>query len=906
MPAPPSSKLPDSLKESLDGFRVALWRTKFFEASVSGALGLLIGFALVFVLDRVVDTPGAVRLGILLASLSVAGFVVPRLLQRWIWSHRTNDQLAKLVSASSPRFGDQLLGVIELENQQGDNETLSPALRQAAIAQVAEQAREYDFDSALPRRMPRWLIVVTVCVLAAVISMVVWSPPAALASAVRWVAPFSDTKRFTFTKTEPLPPSIVVPRGERFAVDVELAPDSEWQPTQGQAMVTGDLPFSVERRRDRFPFRFNGMTAPTEVRFEIGDAVEEIEVVPLVRPAVESLKVDVSYPDYLGYEPETIDAISGLVNPLEGSVLSLHGTASRELASIQVTDQNGDDLAAQIDGDTFRLNSSWMIPIEATTEGDTEAAEESEDKARSVQIRMSDVMGLQDSGPFELKVKPLKDQAPVIFLTTDSTYALLVDEDLPFELNASDDYGVAEFGLEWINLDETNAAPTVMKVGEGGHKQLREVTPFVFNGTELGIEPQRISLRGYVTDYFPDRPKQFSDPVVIEVLSHEDHAQIVQEKFGRLMDDLEEAARNEESLLAENERLGELSGEELAEAKARVDEQIAEDERTQQKIDDLERMSRELFREALRNKTIDPKAMERWSQMNNQLSELSQSEVPELLEQLQQAGDPSKAASEREQAMDRAVEEQKEVVEKMKDALKSADQTEEQLEAAGFVARLRSAAKKNRNNATSLVQVMVRSLNDEDGTLDAAGASRDEVEKDTFLELLEGAKRQEMLRRSIRNIEEDLGHYSRRSQREDYGQIQEEMRELGVVDAMDNLREEIGENLVGRSVPALKQWADQLDAWADLIDPSKQEDQNGGGGGSGGGGGQKDLAQIELMLELMRMIQQQQDIRAKTRFLGENYPGASGDASQPKAAPEAQPSEKPSLPIPPRVERPTT
>jgi len=302
------------------------------------------------------------------------------------------------------------------------------------------------------------------------------------------------------------------------------------------------------------------------------------------------------------------------------------------------------------------------------------------------------------------------------------------------------------------------------------------------------------------------------------------------------------------------------------ETSERIEEQTAAEQTAAEQMQELEKKSRDLFKEALRNKTIEPDALKEWSEMNSELKELGEQAIPEVTESLQQSSQEGESNSEKDQSMQDAVEKQEKVLEKMKSALEQANRTEEKLEAAGFVARLRTAAKKSREIASAMVQVVTRSLSSE-GVSVAAGVDSGDLAKDIYLELIENSKRQENIRRSVGLIEDDLGHFARRTSQEDYANIQSEMRESQIRSALETLKTRIADNQVGRSVPEIKRWADQLDAWADIIDPSKKDDKAGGGGEGAGGGQEPDLAQIELMAELMRMIQEEQDIRAKTRYL---------------------------------------
>ena len=62
-------------------------------------------------------------------------------------------------------------------------------------------------------------------------------------------------------------------------------------------------------------------------------------------------------------------------------------------------------------------------------------------------------------------------------------------------------------------------------------------------------------------------------------------------------------------------------------------------------------------------------------------------------------------------------------------------------------------------------------------------------------------------------------------------------------------------------------WSAKLKEWAKKLEGDK--DDAGGGGGGGGGGGNPEDEDFEFMLRVMKMIQQEQDLRATTRALEE-------------------------------------
>jgi hypothetical protein len=87
------------------------------------------------------------------------GVFAPYWLHRWVWRQRRENQLARLISKRYPGLGDRLLGIIELQDQEGNEDTLSPRLREAAMAAVAAETGRRKLDEALPpQRHRRWAL----------------------------------------------------------------------------------------------------------------------------------------------------------------------------------------------------------------------------------------------------------------------------------------------------------------------------------------------------------------------------------------------------------------------------------------------------------------------------------------------------------------------------------------------------------------------------------------------------------------------------------------------------------------------------------------------------------------------------------------------------------------------------
>src|SRR5580704_3968124 len=160
-----SLQLPEKLQTQLYDFRKLVWTIKMIEAVCGAVAGVLLAFLVLFVLDRLGETPTWARFSLFAATVGSCA-CVPLALHRWVWRNRQLEQLARLLSRKHPNVGDQLLGIIELVHDDSE-QARSMALCQAAVQQVAQDAQKRDFRDAVPNPRHRfWAGMVAVPALA--------------------------------------------------------------------------------------------------------------------------------------------------------------------------------------------------------------------------------------------------------------------------------------------------------------------------------------------------------------------------------------------------------------------------------------------------------------------------------------------------------------------------------------------------------------------------------------------------------------------------------------------------------------------------------------------------------------------------------------------------------------------
>lgn len=862
-PTPHQAPIPQSLRDQLDQFRRRLWRIKVAEAVLAGAFGLLCSYLLVFGLDRVWQTPPLVRLGILLAGTSLFAVFAPYWLHRWVFGHRREDQLARLIARRFPNLGDRLLGVIELQDQLESTESLSPRLRAAAMEHVADEAKRRQFDQALPpSRHQRWSLgVLGLIVLAA--TALTLAPRAGLNSLQRWLMPLSNTPRYTFTKLDQPPKQLVVPFGEAFDLELALAADSEWRPAEGIARLGAQPPVSAKLDAGRYRFEFPGQQSPGTLRFQIGDARHEIAVEPTLRPTADRLTATIAHPDYLGIEPRTTDLRSGALTVVEGSRVTFRFEASRALAHAAIGPARADSTAQPAPGANPPppLEPATALPMStrgATAESPPVTVT---GPARTIPFSWTDQLGLAGESGFQVRVEAVPDAAPLVYLQgVERQHVMLAEETIDLEALAEDDFGVKTCGLEWQGefTRPTDATPAKgeLELVKGAPALRRAGKAAAFSPGALGIEPQKLLLRAYAEDYLPGRSRIYSEPITLFILTRDEHAQLLKSQFDRIIGELEDLARRELDQFDENQRLDRLDGKELQDELNRErlrDQQDAEGENAE-RMRQLAQATEELFKNAARNGEIDKDTMKKLAGALQSMRELGQQDLPGVEQKLGEAGDPRSTEEKTDQDMQQAVERQRAAVEKMQQAIDQANEANRQFEAGTFVNRLKKAASEQDGIAASLIEAFERIL----------GLSRDELDPTDQRRVDSLVGQQSQTASDIRWIQEDLGHFFARTSKEEHRKLLDAMRDSKIDIALDDLRQRLARNESFRSADKSKQWADQLREWAKQLEGAKDA---AGGGGGGGGGPDPENEDFEFMLRVMRLVQQEQDLRGRTRVL---------------------------------------
>lgn len=627
-----SLPLPPVLEGKLADFRRRVWLVKLLEGLLAAAFGLLLSYAVVFALDRVMETPGWLRGALLALGTLGLGLVLPLKWHRWVWKQRRLEDAARLLRRTFPRLGDQLLGIVELARAE-DGAGRSERLVQAAMAQAAETVKDADFTEAVPEDHHRawgWAAGSIAAVAVAAFFLV---PGAAWNAMARWLMPWKEVERYTFAKVEQLPGKLVVPYAEPFDLKAQLKPDTEWSPESGRARIQGQPVVESPKSEQRYAFSLPPQKQEAEMKVSIGDVRKSIELVPTPRPEMKALEAELTLPAYLEYQHKpVIEARSGSVTLLDEAQASFRLTASRPLASATM---NGEPQPVQAD----RIITK-PLPVGAS---------------KDLEFVWKDVDGLTAKEPLKIRIQAVKDEAPNVIARHESQEQVFLDtEVISFDIDAGDDFGVKRVGIEWRPVDATHPAAKSgqgEKIASAGAPENRSLTArATFSAVKEGVTPQSIEIRAWAEDYKPGRERSKSPGFVIHLLSKDEHAIWMTEQFGKWLQASRETYEHEQRLHETNRELRELTENELdrPENRRRVAQQATAEENNRDRLDALNQVGRKLIEQAARNDSFDAARLETWATMLRQLKDIAGTRMPTVADLLKKsanaaAGQGSKA-----------------------------------------------------------------------------------------------------------------------------------------------------------------------------------------------------------------------------------------------------------------------
>ena len=823
--------------------------------AVSGGLGsLLLSYTLQFASDRLWDTPHWLRF--LFALCGWTGFAVFawRYGTRWTWGRPSIRALAVIVQQRYRWLGDRLLGIVELADPKARPSNYSPELCAAAIQQVAGEASSFDFQQAAGEPGTRRYVASFLALGAIVTLLAVGAPDAARNAALRWFWPVSNIERYTFVTLDALPDHLVVAQGEPFEISVGVSPHSFWRPQSIRSHFEGQPGSYAAIRGGVAAFHLPGQTQPRVLWISAGDVAHPISIEPAVRPDLREIRARLDLPAYLKYPPQEQRIEAGGLTFLPGTYAKFTGVIVRDLAS--ATLQGEKPVALGVNGARF---STGPILLELE---------------RNLAFIWRDTLGLAGPGPQIIHAMPREDAPPAIQLRgLAAASAMLPEETAQIDLASTDDYGVRRVMLAWQNAAPSPAEPQgplhQILLAEGQPQAKTLGGHYDFSPALLQIQADTtVLVRGLAIDYYPYRQPSSSPIYRIHVLSREAHARLIHDEFEKLLEQLEELTRRQETILQSGKAVRSQPEKNLAneESAQKLGEQSTGQKQNASQLKNLAKQTADTLAEALRNPQISPDTLKDWANHAEQMSQLAAHTMPAAARAL----DSSKSdPSQRPQRLDQALNQEQDILNAMRQMEKQGSKDLESLMAQTLAARLRRAAGTERDIAGTFQKMLP----------DTIGMTTEQLPADGHQELDTMSARHAEVARETDRLQDEISRLYDRTSLNRYGDVAHEMDTWKTGDAMAALGGLVANNQGAHSIDNARYWGDQFERWAQRLaekDDSKTNSSSSGGGNS--------AAQMQALLALMRLRQQQDQLREQTSVLeeqkqtNEDYPQAARDA----------------------------
>ena len=853
-----SVALPEALRQQFAQVERRLWRVETTVAVGAALGGLMFSFLALFVSDRFWDTPVWLRLALGLCGLtaaSAAGLVWAR---RWIWQRRDLRALANLVQKRYRRLGDRLLGIVELANETRHNANFSPALYHAAINQVADEAKGYDFSQSVNARTARKSSLGAAGLAGCLVLLFVILPQSGWNAFQRWALPTANIDRYTLVALEGLPKELIVPHGEAFNIAASVKYRSFWKPSRALGLWPRQPAVESGVEGGRVMLKVSGKVENGVLEVRVGDAKALVKVLPTYRPSLQELAAQIQLPDYLRYPAQDELLQNGSLSTVEGSRIAFHGRISRALSSAVMQSEGENPSPLKISGDSF-----------ATVQTKPEASAE-------YTFNWRDQLGLTNAAPLRLSVQMKADAPPVPeIMDMPREIAVLYSDVLSIRLQAHDDFGVRDLGLSWeMTADSPATDNGTLEVKTQTTNSTLKETEKTFSWSpamyRIPID-STVELTGFTRDYFPNRERIRTPVYRIRVLSPEEHAELVRQQLEGLLTQVEEVTRLQEKVvtgLAEVKDADTLSP---AQKASRLGQSKDDQMRNAANLSDLAKEGEQAVHEAMKNPLFNDETIRQWSKSMQQWSQLSDKKMPAAAQSMQSAqqssGKPEDMADAQQKAED--------VLKELEQMEGKANQHLDNLQAQTLAQRLRKVGGEEKDIGAQLFESASNTI----GML-----ARDLPEK---LKLFEQGlvHNQSGAQQQTSTLQSELSRFFERTQKPAYGEVSKEMKDIRVTDELDRLGGLIADNIGIQASRNLDQWSERFQKWAEKLEP---KDSGKSSNSSSGGQQQNDLT--EQLIALLRLRENEVNLRDQTTILDQDKGPA--DSYQKRAATLAGSQEK--------------
>lgn len=457
--------------ERLDGTRQRWWIFTLLSTAVLAAcisFGILLVFMLADALIRFSQAPLAVMFGVWLIVTVGLLVLVGRRLGR---SDRSLEATARRVEVEFPELGSELINLVQLSNNANNGD---PGFCEAAIRNAAEKVSGMRFDRAAakesrlarffycmqtPRDMAESLGLLGVLIALAIVCQMFI--PSWGSAANRLLKPWDfvpSTGSVKILSVAPGNTEVLVGSSLEIVAEIRNPDETAYRAT---LFVTPDgeadsaITMASNENFTLFKAALPSIVKPVKYRLEIGDSQTDVYLVKVrEKPTIAEVEVTLSYPSYLGRQPDTMVQKDADIEAPQYTVAELKIRPSASVASGYVQ-MEGQRFAGRVDG------GGRLLVVKLPMLKDS-----------AFQIFMTNDAGHGDPNPRVNRIHVLPDKAPTIeLLKPGRQESAAPGSSLPVMIRANDDYAV---GRVWLEMKVKSGDMDGVGDGKGEERKIGE------------------------------------------------------------------------------------------------------------------------------------------------------------------------------------------------------------------------------------------------------------------------------------------------------------------------------------------------------------------------------------------------------------------------------------------------
>ena len=522
----------------IDGTAACCW-------AIVAAAGLLL---VAMWLDLVWELAPQVRIAAMMVA-SIVGLGALGLLVWRTWKH-TNDEYAARQLDTAGGLGGMVLSGWELSRTPAvaGSHSLSAGLSQMAVSRAAVLGAKVPTSSAVPADPAKRAAAVLFSLGGIVLILGLCLPTLAITQWHRFASPYADVPPFSRLEFEVTPGNTEVIYGQGLDVRASLA---------GKPVEQATLVLETDGQQDEVPMFPEGdgkwraalsrITEPSSyfVRAE-GARSKRFQIEVITVPNIEAVRFQVTQPEYARQAMYQGPLPEGGLSGLAGAEVKLWAKSNRPLSAgrVEVVTEQG----------------AQMVDLKPVAAGDNEVTGSFTimHSGRFV-VTVADNEHQESLEPFAGTITLLEDQKPFVRMLQPREMSLATPNiNLPIEIAAEDDYGVARLQL-YRSLNNSRPLPLEFNIEQLPPRRLHEVVYLPL--PDYRLQPgDEIKVFARVEDNDPAGAKASESPVAtVRIISQEEFERMVRQQQGLevLTSKYQQAARRMEKMAEQIKELEE-------------------------------------------------------------------------------------------------------------------------------------------------------------------------------------------------------------------------------------------------------------------------------------------------------------------------------------------------------------